>query len=117
MNKILGYFLLCAGVVLLSFSCISMFKVFTGSQAPMQLLREMNMSVTTQMGPVAVNTAGLVPMMNLMLHGILMLFAASIGGRLMSVGVNLVKIDMLKDSLARMNRRAVLDNQKDIEKL
>jgi len=110
MNKILGYFLLCAGLALIFFAMTAMFKVFVDKQAPVQLLTASKMTITTQQGPAEIDTAILANTLNLTLHALLMFFIVAVGGRVIAAGTNLIKAD----TFAKALKKATFD---DIKKL
>ncbi|ACC97597.1 hypothetical protein Emin_0029 [Elusimicrobium minutum Pei191] len=102
MNKIIGYFLLCVGLALIFFATISMFKVFVNKQAPVKVLNTMNFSVNTQYGPMGVNSPEGAATLNLVVHALLMFFMVSVGARVSTIGVNLVKVDAVSEAIAKL---------------
>ncbi len=99
MNKIFGYFLTVIGLGMVFFAALSMFKVFTGGQEPIMLIKTLKLNINSQFGPVATDTTALLPLINISLHAILMFFIASCGGRVANVGVNMVKVDAISEAL------------------
>jgi len=101
MNKIFGYLLTLAGLGMILFALVSMFKVFTGAQQPVTLVPNFNLNFNTQYGQMGLDTKDLLPIINLMLHAMLMFFVAGAGARVAGVGVNLVKTDAVAEALRK----------------
>ena len=99
MNKIIGYFLTVIGLGMIFFAVVSMFKVFTGSQAPIMLINDLKLNISSQFGPALTDAGAILPMLNIALHAMLMFFIASCGGRVANIGVNMVKVDAIAEAL------------------
>lgn len=93
MNKILGYFLTAVGLMMLFFALIAMYKVFTGGAEPAALIANFSFNMNTSYGPVGIDGAAWVKIINLFFHSLFMFFVAAAGGRVANIGVNLLKAD------------------------
>ena len=103
MNKIFGYFLLCVGLVVMFFAVTSMFNTFIKKQPVTQLITTQKMTISTQQGPMEIDTAAMTGMINLALYAVFMFFITAVGGRVAGAGINLVKADALAQALKNAN--------------
>lgn len=101
MNRIIGYFLSAVGLIMVFFSLISMFKVFTGAQVPVQVIKTFSLNLNTQYGPVAMDGAQYLVMINLALHAVFMFFILMAGARICNIGINFVKVDVFAEALGK----------------
>ncbi|MGB2578402.1 multisubunit Na+/H+ antiporter MnhG subunit [Elusimicrobium simillimum] len=101
MNKIIGYFLVCVGLLMFFFATIAMFKVFVEGQAPIKVVAPVQMSVTTQYGPMTVDAGSMTGVLNLVLHALFMFFLAAVGGRLVSGGIGFIRTEIIGESIAK----------------
>jgi hypothetical protein len=93
-DKIVGYALLVLGIVLLLFSIYEMVNVYTGNASPPNLFNFSDVSLPTgQNGTnaTAIQGAQLSQVPNLFFWFILMGFVMFAGGRIASLGVNMLK--------------------------
>jgi len=104
-DKIIGYALLAVGLVIILFALNSMWTVFTGARSPPPLItmNSIKISLGGEQGPSGsegllqlkdieiLNGEQFSKLVNSMLWYILMLFVASVGGRIGGLGVKLAK--------------------------
>ena len=93
-EKIIGYALLTLGVILLLFSIYEMVNVYTGNAAPPNLVSFSDISLPTdQSGTTTtlIHGAQLSQLPNLFFWFIMMGFVLFAGGKIASLGVNMIK--------------------------
>lgn len=92
-EKIIGYALLILGVILLLFSIFEMFNVFYGNAAPPKLfeLQDVSLSLGGVGSASLISGEQLSQLPNLLCWFILMGFLLLAGGKIASLGVNMVK--------------------------
>ena len=98
MNKIFGYVLICAGLMLILFALTGMYKVFVnGAAAPIIQLADLQLN--TAYGPVIVPMKSASQVVNLGLFAIFMVFVVSAGGKIAGIGNGLVKNERIYEAL------------------
>ncbi len=112
-EKVLGYTLLALGIMIIIFSCISVWSVFTKRSKPVALFNLKGISIdTSQMMPpeyvIAAKQAGRVlkqeiisgemlnETSNIFAHLLFMGFIASIGAKLATIGTQLIRPIQIK---------------------
>jgi hypothetical protein len=92
-EKIFGYILLVVGIVLLFFSVAQMIIVYGGGSPPPKLVSFSDISLPSQNGTNVTAVAGdqLSQLPNLFFWFILMFFVMFAGGKVASLGVNMIK--------------------------
>jgi len=92
-EKIAGYVLLAIGVTLIFISIYLMIAVFTGSSPPPKLFNFSDISMPTEKGQNTLLISGeqLNKLVAMTFWYILMFFIAWAGGRIASLGINLIK--------------------------
>lgn len=92
-EKIAGYVLLAIGVTLIFISIYLMIAVFTGSSPPPKLFNFSDISMPTEKGQNTLLISGeqLNKLAAMTFWYILMFFIAWAGGRIASLGINLIK--------------------------
>ncbi len=115
MNKIFGYLLICAGLLLAFFALIGMYKVFAGGNAVMPIVQLADMQLNTAYGPVLVPMKSISQVINLLLFAVFMAFVLSVGAKLAGTGNGLLKAERIYDAL-RENPSA-LQNKDQVSKL
>lgn len=99
MNKIFGYLLICAGLLLVFFSLVSMYKVFVNGQAVVPIIQMADVQLNTAYGPVQVPMKSISVLANLGLFAVFMLFVLSAGGKVAGIGNGLLKNERIYDAL------------------
>lgn len=99
MNKIFGYLLICAGLLLIFFSLIGMYKVFVNGNAAMPIIQLADMQLNTAYGIIQVPMKSFSAVINLLLFAVFMVFVLSAGGKLAGVGNGLLKSERIYDAL------------------
>jgi hypothetical protein len=92
-EKIIGYALLTLGVILLLFSIYEMFNVFYGNAAPPKLfdIGDVSLSVGGVGTASIISGAQISQLPNLFCWFVLMGFLLLAGGKIASLGVNMIK--------------------------
>lgn len=103
MRKILGYLLVCVGLLLIFFSLISMYKVFVDRQAVAPVVQLADLTLQTAYGPLTVPMQPINQLANLGLFALFMLFVLAAGGKVAQVGTNLLKNERIYEALLTLN--------------
>jgi len=101
-EKLIGYILLATGLILIFFSIFSMYSVFTGSSPAPSLIRMNDIKISIPgVGETTLFSGDVISnIINMLLWLILMIFIASGGSRIGSLGVKLlreIKIEIKKE--------------------
>lgn len=95
-EKVIGYSLLAVGVLVIIFSAVNVFFVFTGQVKPVTFFQFSGVSIP-QLGPTEIIPAAMInDSSNLAAHLFLVGFFASIGQKLAFLGVQLVRPIIIK---------------------
>ena len=92
-EKIVGYALLTLGIILILFSTVEMITVYFGNAPPPKLfdLQDVSLSITQDTGIAVISGAQVSQLPNLIFWFLLMGFLLLAGGKIASLGVNLIK--------------------------
>ncbi len=104
MHKILSYLLLCAGILIILFALNSMYNVFINGQTVREIVHFADMTIQTQVGPMNVPMEAANTLANMGLFAVLMTFVMAVGGKIASLGVQLLKNERIYDALVRLNK-------------
>jgi len=97
-EKIFGYILLGLGLVCILFAFLSMYNVFTDVSSPPEIFKMQSLSLTTT--PSGSSEPGVISIsldpqarkiVDMFLYYLLMIFVVIIGGKLSSLGIQLIK--------------------------
>lgn len=124
-NKIVGYIFIIVGVVIIAFSALSVYSVFTGQSEPYNLFNfdGISLPVSSLLGP-EMAAAGDVPDVelvkpemlnsttNTLSHLLLMGFLASVGYRIAMIGANLVRPIVIKTNGKKIQSIEKINEQK-----
>ncbi len=102
MNKIFGYLLICAGLMLMLFSVMGMYKVFADRQPAAPVVQMADLRINTQYGPMQIPMQGVNQIANLGLFAVLMMFILSAGAKLAGVGNAMLKTERIHDALLQI---------------
>lgn len=98
LEKIFGYILLGIGLVCLLFAFFSMYNVFTDLTEPPEIFKMESLSLSTTVSgssEPAVTSISLDPearkTVNMFLYYLLMIFIVIVGGKISSLGIQLIK--------------------------
>lgn len=100
MNKIFGYVLICAGLMLILFALTGMYKVFVDGAAAAPIIQLADLQLNTAYGPVIVPMKSASQVANLGLFAIFMVFVVSAGGKIAGIGNGLVKNERIYEALS-----------------
>jgi hypothetical protein len=101
-EKLIGYVLLAIGLILIFFSIFSMYSVFTGSSPAPSLIKVNDIKISIPgIGETTIFSGDAISnIINMLLWLILMIFIASGGSRIGSLGVKLlreIKVEIKKE--------------------
>jgi hypothetical protein len=101
-EKLIGYILLAIGLILIFFSIFSMYSVFTGSSPVPSLIKVNDIKILIpNIGETTIFSGDAISnIINMLLWLILMIFIASGGSRIGSLGVKLlreIKVEIKKE--------------------
>lgn len=105
MNKIFGYLLICAGLMLMLFSVMGMYKVFADRQPVAPVVQMTDLRINTQYGPMQIPMQGVNQIANLGLFAVLMMFILSAGAKLAGVGNGMLKAERIHDALLQLQAK------------
>lgn len=110
MNRIFGYLLLLAGMAMIFFAGIGMYKTFVQRRPVVNVVNLGTITANTQYGKVDIPLNNVNTVANLGLFAVFMLFFVSAGAKVAGVGVNLLKTERIHDGLCAI-KRAELEKQ------
>lgn len=96
-ERILGYSLLCVGLACIVFAFFSMHSVLTDQAKPPEIFQTQSLTLTTSPGtsqPTVVTIAidpDIRKIVNIFLYNLLMFFLVMVGGKMGSLGIQLIK--------------------------
>ncbi len=96
-EKILGYSLLCVGIACIVFAFFSMHSVITDQAKPPEIFKMRDLTLTTSPStsqPTVVTVAidsDIRKIVNIFLYNLLMFFLVMVGGKVGSLGIQLIK--------------------------
>ena len=117
MNKIIAYFLLVVGLVLMCFAFTGMYQTFVHKKPVVQVLQLKPLPIQTQYGTLQLDTQAVNQIVNLSLFALFMIFLAGLGSRIVSAGNQLLKTERICETLQKLRREDVLANETSIRKL
>jgi len=103
-HKITGYLLISAGVLLIFFALIGLYKVFVEGGAVMQMVQLADVTVNTQYGTVQLPLKQINPVVNILLFALFMMGIITAGGKLANIGVGLLKSERIHDALLKLTK-------------
>lgn len=107
MHKILSYLFICAGILIILFALNNMYQVFINGQTVREIAHFADLTVQTQVGPMNVPMDAANTMANMGLFAVLMLFIMSVGGKIASIGVQLLKNERIYDALIQLKKEDI----------
>jgi len=117
MRKIPAYLLICVGILFMFFSLISMYKVFVDHKPVIQVVQLTDMNIRSPYGDMQVPMQNINALGNLCLFAIFMFFVLNIGGKVASVGCNMLKNERIHDALYLAAMAGHAPDEKDLKKL
>ncbi len=115
MNKIFGYLLICAGLLLIFFALVGMYKIFAGGNAVMPIVQLADMQLNTAYGPVQIPMKSAATVINLVLFALFMAFVAGIGSKLAAIGNGLLKTERICEAL--LENPSALQHKEQVNRL
>ncbi len=104
MHKIISYLLICIGLLIILFALNSMHKVFIQGADVLAIVHFADMVVQTQVGPMNVPMQAANTIANLALFAVFMTFVMATGGKIASLGIQLLKNERIYDALKQLNK-------------
>ena len=104
MHKILSYLLLCTGLLIILFALNSMYKVFIGGAEVLAVAHFADLTIKTQAGPMNIPMQAANTLANMGLFAVFMLFVLSVGGKIASLGIQLLKNERIYEALLQLNK-------------
>ena len=117
MHKIIAYFLIFVGLVLMFFAFTGMYQTFVNKKPVVQVVSAKPLALSTQFGTLQADGTLVANVLNLALFALFMIFLAALGARVAGVGNQLLKTERICDTLQHLRREDVLNHEKDIRKL
>ncbi len=99
MHKIMGYLLICVGLLLIFVSLVGMYKVFVDRQPPVPVIQLTDTAVQTQYGALKVPLQAINPFLNLIFFGVFMFFILFTGGKIAGIGCKLLRTERIYEAL------------------
>ena len=110
MHKILGYLLICAGLFIILFALYAMYQVFINGGAVTTLVNFSDLTLHTQAGPLQFPMQQTNILANLGLFALFMGFLVAAGGKIASIGCQMLKIERLREALLQLNPSNITEN-------
>ena len=107
MYKIFSYLLLCAGILIILFALNSMYHVFLQGQDVRMIVHFADLTVQTQAGPMNIPMEATNTLANMGLFALLMTFVMAVGGKIASLGVQILKNERIYDALAQLKKEDI----------
>ena len=102
MHKIFSYLLLCVGLLIILFALGQMYKVFIGGETVRALVAFGDLTIQTQVGPMQVPMQAANTIANLGVFALFMFFVMAVGGKVATIGVQLLKNERIYDALLQI---------------
>ncbi|MBR4681873.1 MAG: hypothetical protein IKP06_01010 [Elusimicrobiaceae bacterium] len=102
MHKIVGYFFIFIGMLLVFFALIGMYKAFADHQPVPQVVQLTDMNIRTQYGNMLVPMQNINQLANIGLFVLLMMFVLSAGAKVGTIGCNLLKNERIYEALSQL---------------
>lgn len=113
MNRILGYLLLCVGLFCIFFAAKGMYNTFIQGAPVAKIIQMEPVIAQVQQAQFQIPMDGVNQLANTALFAVLMLFIVTVGAKVASLGVNLVKAERIYDALNELD----LTKKEDLETL
>ena len=110
MYKILSYLLICVGLFIILFALHGMYRVFIGGGTVLTLVNFADFAVQTQFGPMTLPMTQVSTLANLGLFALFMGFLVAVGGKIASVGCQILKNERIHDALLQLKKEDVTVN-------
>ncbi len=102
MHKIFSYLLICVGILVILFALNGMYKVFIAGEAVRTLVQFSDLTIQTQFGPMKMPMDAANQIANLGVFALFMCFVMAAGGKLATIGVQLLKNERIYDALLQV---------------
>lgn len=104
MHKIMGYFCIFIGMLLIFFALIGMYKAFADHKPVAQVVQLTDMNIRTQYGNMQIPMQNVNALANIGLFALLMLFVLSAGAKVGTIGCNLLKNERIYEALLQLKK-------------
>ncbi|MBP5403947.1 MAG: hypothetical protein J6Y17_02530 [Elusimicrobiaceae bacterium] len=102
MHKILGYLLICIGLFIILFALHAMYQVFINGGSVANIINFADLTFQTQVGPLQFPMQQTSLIANLGLFALFMGFLVAVGGKVASIGCQILKIERLRETLLQL---------------
>ena len=102
MHKIGSYLLICVGILVILFALNGMYKVFIVGETARALVQFSDLTIQTQFGPMNVPMQAANTIANLGVFALFMFFVMAVGGKLATLGVQLLKNERIYEALLQV---------------
>lgn len=116
-HKIIGYLLIFVGLATLFFAFTGMYQTFVHRRPVVQVLQLKPIAVDTQYGQVQIQAEVVNQILNLSLFAVFMIFLVSLGSKVAAVGNNMLKTELICETLQSLRKKEVLGEQDYIKRL
>ena len=117
MHKIIGYFLIFVGLVLMFFAFTGMYQTFVNKKPVVQVIATKPLALTTQYGSLQLDSTLANQVLNLGFFALFMFFLLFLGGGLTRFGNYLLKTERICETLKLLRSQDVLSHEAEIRKL
>ena len=114
-HKIVGYLLVCIGILCMLFSTVSMYQVFVMQKSVVTIIQLTDLNLTTKCGEMAFPLGDFNPIINLALFTTFMLFLILVGGSISTLGCRLLKIERIHDALVQAGSSVTKEQLKQLK--
>ena len=102
MHKIGSYLLICVGILVILFALNGMYKVFIVRETVRALVQFSDLTLQTQYGPMKIPMDAANQIANLGVFALFMFFVMAVGGKLATIGVQLLKNERIYEALLQV---------------
>lgn len=117
MHKIIAYFLIFVGLVLMFFAFTAMYQTFVNKKPIVQVVQLRPLALKTQYGSVQVDSTMVNQILNLTLFALFMFFLLALGGGVARLGNLLLKTERICETLQKLRTSDVVSHEKEISRL
>lgn len=103
-HKIIGYLLITAGILLVLFALMGLYKVFIGGSEVLALVQLADMNIKTQYGLLTIPINSINPVINMSLFALFMMCVMTAGGHIAKVGAGILKAERIHDALLKLTQ-------------
>lgn len=117
MHKIIAYFLIFVGLVLMCFAFTGMYQTFVNKKPIVQVVQLKPFALNTQFGSVQMDSTLINQIVNLTLFALFMFFLIGAGRAVAGIGNSLLKTERICETLQLLRKEDVVQHEQEIGKL